>query len=172
MKQRRLFTALICLSSSALTEPLDRRCVEHTSRIWGVPAELLEAIHDVEAGKPGVKHRNSNGSVDLGTMQHNSRTAATLQKKYGVDPESLLWSECYAVYVSGWELASSAYQHKDWKLAIAAYNAGDNAVLKAVKSYGGIPKDIRDLKLPKSTRDDYVPKVMDAWSRHENQGKP
>jgi soluble lytic murein transglycosylase-like protein len=166
MKWRRLWIVMAALIGEGKADPLERRCVEHTSRTWGVPVELLQAIHEIEAGKPGVKHRNPNGSVDLGSMQHNSRTAMALQKKFGVDPEMLLWSECYAVYVSGWELASSAYQHQDWRLAIAAYNAGDTAVLRAVKGHGGIPKDISDLNLPHSTKFEYVPRVMEAWARY------
>ena len=151
---------------------LERGCAEHTAKTWGVPVELLEAVHDVEAGKPGAKHRNRNGTFDLGVMQHNSRTAAALHKKFGVDPDSLLWSECYAVYVSGWELASSAYRYQDWRLAIAAYNAGDTAVSKAIKAHGGIPKDLRELKLPGNTKNDYVPKVLEAWARHLNERRP
>ena len=166
MKWRRLCIVMAALIGEGKADPLESRCVEHTSRTWGVPVELLQAIHEVEAGKPGVKHRNSNGSVDLGSMQHNSRTAMALQKKFGVDPEMLLWSECYAVYVSGWELASSAYQHQDWRLAIAAYNAGDTAVQRAVKGHGGIPKDIDELNLPRSTKFEYVPRVMEAWARY------
>jgi soluble lytic murein transglycosylase-like protein len=166
MKWRRLCIVMAALIGEGKADPLESRCVEHTSTTWGVPVELLQAIHEVEAGKPGVKHRNPNGSVDLGSMQHNSRTAMALQKKFGVDPEMLLWSECYAVYVSGWELASSAYQHQDWRLAIAAYNAGDTAVERAVKGHGGIPKDISDLNLPHSTKFEYVPRVMEAWARY------
>ena len=166
MKWQKLCIVMAALIGEGRAGPLEHSCVEHTSRTWGVPAELLQAIHEIEAGKPGVKHRNPNGSVDLGSMQHNSRTAIALQKKFGVDPEMLLWSECYAVYVSGWELASSAYQHQDWRLAIAAYNAGDTAVHRAVKGHGGIPKDISDLNLPHHTKFEYVPKVMEAWARY------
>lgn len=169
MTWRGLLSLTFCVMvEEGRSASLERSCAEHTARTWGVPVELLEAVHDVEAGKPGLKHRNSNGTVDLGVMQHNSRTAAALQKKFGVDPESLLWSECYAVYVSGWELASSAYQHKDWRLAIAAYNAGDAAVFRAVKANGGIPKNINVLRLPPSTKYEYVPRVLDAWARHMN----
>lgn len=160
---RPLLALVLIFQGEVCAEALDPLCTEHTSKTWGVPVELLEAIHDVEAGSPGLKHRNKNGSFDLGVMQHNSKTATSLKQQYGVDPESLLWSECYAVYVTGWELAMSAYQHKDWRLAIAAYNAGDSAVSKAVKTYGGIPTDIRELNLPKSTKDYYVPEVIKAW---------
>jgi soluble lytic murein transglycosylase-like protein len=164
---RRLVSTLMALlpiaAGSASLEP---NCAEYTSKVWGVPVALLEAVHDIEAGKPGVTHRNRNGTVDMGSMQHNSRTAEDLKKKFGVDPESLLWSECYSVYVTGWELATSAYKHQDWQLAIAAYNAGDGAVERAVKLYGGIPNDVRLLDIPASTKNQYVPRVMEAWARH------
>lgn len=150
------------LEASSL-EPL---CAEHTARIWGVPTALLEAIHEVEGGNPGVMRKNRNGSTDLGAMQHNSRTAEDLKKRYGVNPDSLLWSECYAVYVSGWTLATSAYRHKDWRMAIAAYNAGDGAVERALKRFGTVPENIAELDLPDWTKNHYVPKVMSAWARH------
>ena len=150
---------------------LEPTCAEHTAKVWGVPVALLEAIHEVEAGQPGVTHRNRNGSFDMGAMQHNSRTAGALQKQFGVNPDSLLWSECYAVYVTGWTLATSAYRHHDWQLAIAAYNAGDRAVERAVKQHGSIPKEIGDLNIPTSTKHYYVPRVMDAWARYAGRGK-
>ena len=157
---------------------LEPRCAEHTSRVWGVPVALLEAIHDVEGGNPGVTRKNRNGSVDLGAMQHNSRTADDLKARYGVDPNSLLWSECYAVYVSGWTLATSAYKHNDWRMAIAAYNAGDGAVERALKGHRSIPENIAELDLPAWTKNHYVPRVMRAWAKHRareqemKSGKP
>lgn len=162
-----LMLPLLALKVSAGT--LEPRCAHHTAQVWGVPVALLEAIHEVEAGKPGLRHKNRNGSFDLGVMQHNSATAALLQRKFGVDPDALLWSECYAVYVTGWTLATSAYRHHDWQLAIAAYNAGDVAVARAVKLYGGIPKDIAALRLPSATKLDYVPRVMSAWALFESR---
>jgi len=145
---------------------LEPMCAEHTSRVWGVPVALLEAIHDVEGGSPGVTRKNRNGSIDLGSMQHNSRTADDLKKRYGVNPDSLLWSECYAVYVSGWTLATSAYKHKDWRMAVAAYNAGDGAVERALKGRRSIPENIAELDLPDWTKNHYVPRVMSAWAKH------
>ena len=141
-------------------------CAAHTSRVWGVPVALLEAIHEVEGGIPGITRRNRNGSLDLGAMQHNSRTADDLKKRYGVNPDSLLWSECYAVYVSGWTLATSVYKHKDWRMAVAAYNAGDGAVERALKGRRGIPEDLAELDLPAWTKNHYVPRVMSAWAKH------
>ena len=158
-----LVTMIPILGRAAELEPL---CAEHTSRIWGVPVALLEAIHEVEGGNPGVTRRNRNGSIDLGAMQHNSRTANDLKNRYGVDPKSLLWSECYAVYVSGWTLATSAYKHKDWRMAVAAYNAGDGAVERALKRHRSIPIDIGELDLPDWTKHHYVPRVMSAWARY------
>lgn len=149
------------------TAGLDPGCLNHTAQTFGVPAQLLEAIHDVEAGKPGTIRRNPNGSFDMGPMQHNSRTAADLRRKYGVRPEDLLWSECTSVWVAGWTLATSAAKHRDWRLAIAAYNAGDNAVRRAVKQWGGIPKNIAELDLPAHTKYQYVPQVLAAWAHRQ-----
>lgn len=56
------------------------------------------------------------------------------------------------------------YTHfKDWPLALAAYNAGENRVQKAIDRYG--TRDFwtlsRELALPEETRR-YVPKVLGA----------
>ncbi len=158
-----LVTSLPMLARAGSLEPT---CAEHTAQVWGVPVALIEAIHEVEGGKPGMTRRNRNGSLDLGPMQHNSRTANDLKNRYGVDPESLLWSECYAVYVTGWTLATSAFKHKDWRMAIAAYNAGDGAVARALKQIRSIPDDISTLDLPAWTKHHYVPRVMNAWARY------
>jgi soluble lytic murein transglycosylase-like protein len=150
---------------SSQRQALEPRCLAYTSAYWGVPGELLEAIHEVEAGWPGAVNRNRNGSYDMGPMQHNSRTAQDLARKYGVRMDDLLWNECVSVWVSGWELATSARRHGDWRLAIAAYNAGDGAVRRAVKQRGGIPDDISELDIPDHTKHEYVPRVMEAWGR-------
>ena len=160
-----LITCLAATATPAGVKPLDRRCVNYTSQHFGVPTALLDAVHEIEAGYPGAINRNRNGTIDMGPMQHNSRTAGDLQRKYGVNPTDLMWNECVAVWVTGWELATSAIKHRDWRLAIAAYNAGDGAVARAVRSYGGIPHDIADLPIPAKTRDQYVPRVMRAWAR-------
>jgi soluble lytic murein transglycosylase-like protein len=156
---------LLVSTVTQASQPLEPKCLTYTARYWGVPWQLLEAIHEVENGQPGTIAKNRNGTYDMGPMQHNSRTAQDLARQYGVRPDDLLWNECVSVWVSGWELATSARKHGDWRLAIAAYNAGDGAVERAVKRHGGIPLDITDLAIPDRTKREYVPRVLAAWGR-------
>jgi hypothetical protein len=44
---------------------------------YEVPANIVLAVAEKEAGKPGQWVRNSNGTHDVGPMQFNTRTCAT-----------------------------------------------------------------------------------------------
>jgi len=146
-------------------------CLDHTVNTWNVPKSLLLAVHHVEHGKPGlVSRRNKNGTYDMGPMQFNTSTAADL-KKYGVEKDQLLNSECVSFYVAGWKLATSAHQFGNWELAVAAYNCGDGCVgdaIKKLKKTNTAFNSILQLDIPPKTKMEYVPNVMDAWKRFEN----
>lgn len=51
-------------------------------------------------------------------------------------------------------------------MAVAAYNAGDGAVERALKGRRSIPENIAELDLPDWTKNHYVPRVMSAWAKH------
>jgi soluble lytic murein transglycosylase-like protein len=63
--------ALACLIAAASAYP-------------GVPVAGLVAIQAVEAGRPGLEVRNTDGSVDLGFMQINSTWVPALARHWGV----------------------------------------------------------------------------------------
>lgn len=165
---------IFCFTGAAYAE-LPPNCLSYTEFTYNIPHGLLEAIHNTEGGKPGTIARNKNGTVDVGPMQHNSSNFHRLAQ-YGVAPQQLLNSGCVSVYVAGWELAEAA-KHlartplatriNPWVLAIAAYNAGEGAVMRAARK-ATANTAYAELALPVRTRDEYVPKVLRAW--HKNQG--
>ena len=144
-------------------------CINHTVATWGVPRELLLAVHKIEGGKPGIIARNKT-SYDMGPMQFNSVTVASLAK-YGVTEAHMTYSECASFYVAGWMLANSARKFGDWLLAVASYNCVDGCVDKAIKKRNGMTLTVAELDIPNSTKTYYVPKVYETWQRIATNGE-
>jgi hypothetical protein len=70
---------------------------------YGIPANILLAVAEKEAGTPGLWMRNSNGTSDVGPMQFNTAYLATLAK-YGVTPQAVAGPHCYAYDLAAWRL--------------------------------------------------------------------
>ena len=47
-------------------------CMALVAQIYSLPPRVLPSIQRVEGGAPGLVHRNTNGSEDLGVMQVNT----------------------------------------------------------------------------------------------------
>lgn len=165
----RVVFIIIAASSTPLAHAIAQQnaneCLSYTEKVWGTPRALILAVNEVEGGKPGAIAWNKNRTYDMGPMQFNSATVSGLTK-YGVSEEQMRNSECASIYVAGWMLAASARKHGDWRLAIAAYNCGDECVAKAIKKRNSAFNDVSELDIPKSTKTTYVPKVMTAWRKH------
>jgi hypothetical protein len=73
---------------------------------YRVPANILLAIAEIEAGKPGQWVQNSNGTQDVGPMQFNSAYLAEL-KKYGITQNDVAASGCYPYFLAAWRV----YEH-------------------------------------------------------------
>lgn len=136
-------------------------CLDYTHHQYAVPKALILAIHHLEGGQLGLIAENKNGSFDLGPMQINSATLADLTQ-YGVNADLLLNSYCGSFHVAGWKLARSYQLFKSWPLAIAAYNCGDGAVAKALQR-AQQPVELEYLSIPNSTKQHYLPRVLEAW---------
>ena len=67
------------------------------------PANILLAVAEKEAGKPGQWVRNRNGSFDVGTMQFNTTYLADLAK-YGITPQHVAQPGCYPYRLAAWRL--------------------------------------------------------------------
>lgn len=47
-------------------------CMALVAQIYSLPPRVLPSIQRTEGGRPGLVHRNRNGSEDLGVMQINT----------------------------------------------------------------------------------------------------
>jgi soluble lytic murein transglycosylase-like protein len=102
-------------------------CVAHASRQYMVPPEALLAIMMQENGRPGMKKRNTNGSLDLGVMQINT---VWLQDKsplkYYIDENQIAYDTCANIHVATWILAKHYGSSRDIWRAIGMYHSPGN----------------------------------------------
>lgn len=98
-------------------------CWKSASERYAIHETILHAIARTESAmNPKAINRNTNGSVDVGLMQINSRWFPDLAEM-GIQPGDL-WDSCTNIHVGAWVLAG--YIRKfgyNWR-AIGAYNAG------------------------------------------------
>lgn len=82
-------------------------CSISASVAYGVPADIMLAIAEIEGGTPDTKSVNQNKSNDYGYMQFNSAYLSDLSKKYGEDFEQLASSEgCYSFFLAAWRVGN------------------------------------------------------------------
>lgn len=70
---------------------------------YEVPANIVLAIAEKEAGKPGQWVRNTNGTHDVGPMQFNTLYLGDMAK-YGITPNHVAAAGCYAFDLAAWRL--------------------------------------------------------------------
>lgn len=70
---------------------------------YEIPANIVLAVAEIEAGKPGQWVRNSNGTYDVGRMQFNTAYLADLSK-YGITPNDVATGGCYPFDLAAWRL--------------------------------------------------------------------
>jgi hypothetical protein len=70
---------------------------------YQVPANIVLAVAEKEAGKPGQLVRNSNGTHDVGPMQFNTAYLGELAK-YGITANNVAISGCYSFDLAAWRL--------------------------------------------------------------------
>ncbi len=80
-------------------------CMALVAQIYGLPPRVLPAIHAVEGGGPGVMHRNTDGSTDLGVMQINTLWLPALSRYTSLDSaevwDRLLYRPCFNIAAAG-----------------------------------------------------------------------
>lgn len=71
---------------------------------YDIPANILLAIAEKEAGKPGQWVRNrSNGTHDVGSMQFNTAYLQDLSK-YGITANDVAAAGCYSFDLAAWRV--------------------------------------------------------------------
>jgi hypothetical protein len=70
---------------------------------YQVPANIVLAVAEKEAGKPGQWVRNTNGTHDVGPMQFNTAYLRDLAR-YGITPGDVAAAGCYAFDLAAWRL--------------------------------------------------------------------
>ncbi|MGZ8943763.1 MAG: transglycosylase SLT domain-containing protein [Methylobacter sp.] len=88
-----------------LAPPLQERVVcSITAAIkYEIPANIVLAVAEKEAGKPGQWVRNANGTHDIGAMQFNTSYLSDL-KRYGITANDVAASGCYSFDLAAWRL--------------------------------------------------------------------
>lgn len=99
-------------------------CWEQAGARYGIEPELLQAIAIVESNlDPKAVNKNTDGSIDVGLMQINSRHFQTLSK-FRISQKDLINNPCQSVMTGAWILADNIRRYGySWE-AVGAYNAG------------------------------------------------
>lgn len=75
------------------------------AQIYGLPPRVLPSIQAVEGGRPGLAHRNRDGSDDLGIMQVNTLWLPRLARYSGLSEvevlDRLLNRPCFNIAAAG-----------------------------------------------------------------------
>jgi len=71
---------------------------------YDIPANIVLAVAELEAGRPGQWVRNTNGTHDVGPMQFNTAYLAELNQQYGITPEDVAAAGCYSYDLAAWRL--------------------------------------------------------------------
>lgn len=70
---------------------------------YEVPANIVLAVAEKEAGKPGQWVRNTNGTHDVGPMQFNTTYLRDLTR-YGITADDVAAAGCYSFDLAAWRL--------------------------------------------------------------------
>ena len=70
---------------------------------YEVPANIVLAVAEKEAGRPGQWVKNTNGTHDVGPMQFNTVYLADLAR-YGITANDAAASGCYSFDLAAWRL--------------------------------------------------------------------
>jgi Transglycosylase SLT domain len=78
-------------------------CSISASAAYGLPANIVLAVADMEGGRPGQWVRNANGTSDVGLLQFNTHYLKTLAR-YGITTADVAADNCYPYQLAAWRL--------------------------------------------------------------------
>ncbi len=140
---------------------------------YDVPANILLAVAEKEAGKPGQWVRNANGTHDVGAMQFNTGYLKGLTAQYGITENDVAAAGCYAYDLAAWRLhghlqkdsgdiwtraanyhsrtpnynavyrADLIIKANKWAKQLAALLSGDSAKINAIVAMLATPKALK-----------------------------
>jgi hypothetical protein len=108
-------------------------CFVATNNFYQLPGQLLPSIYMVERGDKGVLHQNTDGTVDMGVMQINTRWVGPITTTLGrvgyhwskaSVAEHLIYDPCFNIAAAGlilrtyWVLGGH-----DWRRAVGDYHS-------------------------------------------------
>lgn len=104
--------------------PAGATCWQAAAERYRIDPLLLYAIAQTESGlDPSARHRNRDGSRDIGLMQLNSRHLPRLAQ-YGITEAMVQADACLSVMAGAWVLGGFVQQLGYGWEAVGAYNAG------------------------------------------------
>lgn len=116
---------------------INAACVSTAAQDYGVRADVLLAMVQVESRGKSISARNTNGTVDCGVAQQNyggNGWGTHLEQRYGITCQDMLASPCQSIraqaYVLRREMDSAACRAQDVWCAVARYHSPGNAVLQ------------------------------------------
>lgn len=87
--------------------PVEQRdmvaCSLGAALAYDIPANILLAIAEQEAGRPGQWVRNANGSFDVGALQFNTAYLRELSR-FGITPNDVAAPGCYPYELAAWRI--------------------------------------------------------------------
>lgn len=108
-------------------------CMIATANAYRLPPHVLPSIHAVEGGYPGAVHQNTDGTVDMGVMQINTRwvdplTDFVARKGFrwskAVVAAHLIYDPCFNIAAAGAILQSYwLADNRDWLRAVGDYHS-------------------------------------------------
>ena len=113
----------IFLFYAAINNAFAESCWQSAANRYGIHETILRAIAVTESAMDSQAiNRNTNGSVDIGLMQINSRWFPSLAE-IGIQPGDL-WNPCTNIHVGAWILAGEIRRFGYTWQAVGAYHAG------------------------------------------------
>jgi hypothetical protein len=101
---------------------------------YQIPANIVLAVAEKEAGKPGQWVRNANGTHDVGPMQFNTAYLRDLAG-YGITPDDVAAAGCYAFDLAAWRLRQHIRKDRGdlWTRA-ANYHSGRRSTTRLYRA--------------------------------------
>ena len=115
-------------------------CMLQAAHVYALPPRVLPSIQAVEGGAPGVAHRDTDGSADLGVMQVNTRwvqpIASLIHWKTEAVQASLINDPCFNIAAAALILRGYLNEtHDDLMQAVGDYHSHTKVLNLAYRSH-------------------------------------